>query len=135
MTASPGFDDYFAKVVTAYDEYTCVINKGARDGVRAGQRFIIFNLQENDIIDPDTGENLGRLEIIKGTAVAAHVQEKLTTLESDQWEKDYGKVPFVPRSSLYGGSQPISINVQSDSAPLKKKPFRGLSVNDFVRPL
>ncbi|MDW7655712.1 MAG: hypothetical protein SCM11_00915 [Bacillota bacterium] len=47
-----------------------------------GFRFIIYELSDDDIIDPQTSENLGRLEIVKGTGIVMHVLEKLSTIRS-----------------------------------------------------
>jgi hypothetical protein len=59
------------------------INGGAHDGITSKDRFVVFELGE-DVIDPQNKENLGPLEIVKGSAKPIHIQDRITTLESDQ---------------------------------------------------
>lgn len=67
------------KVIKILDEYKLVINKGSNDGVVISNRFLIYHLDE-EIIDPDTQESLGRLEIVCGEGKPEHIQERMTTL-------------------------------------------------------
>ena len=53
------------KVVKLLDEYKIVINKGANDGIKVGQVFLVYK-EDEELFDPDTNESLGRLEIVKG---------------------------------------------------------------------
>lgn len=41
------------------------INRGKADGVEVGMRFAILNRQGIDVKDPDTGEVLGSVELVK----------------------------------------------------------------------
>lgn len=74
------------KVVRVIDEYQIVINRGEKDGVCKGQKFLVYKLDE-EIIDPDTNENLGMLEIVCGEGSVEHVQDKMSTLKSARFEK------------------------------------------------
>jgi hypothetical protein len=84
MQGADGPSLFPATVVAVIDEYRVAINRGARDGVKQGQRFLVYEVGEEEIKDPETGESLGHLEIVRGTAKVVHVQELLATLESDQ---------------------------------------------------
>ena len=75
-----------ASVAQIIDEYKIVINRGTAQGVTIGQRFLVYSLSDEEIVDPDNGEKLGYLEIVKGTAKVIHVQDKISTLESDKRE-------------------------------------------------
>lgn len=81
---------YFAKVVKIEDKYTVVINKGSSSGIKEGDKFIIVGLGEV-IVDPDTEQELEQLEIVRGRVMATHVQEKITTLKSCDYERSSGK--------------------------------------------
>ena len=59
-----------------------VLNKGRNDGLKLGQRFLIFGYGK-EVIDPATNESLGKLEIVRGTGKVVHVQDRLSTVESD----------------------------------------------------
>lgn len=67
------------KIVRILDHNNIVINKGRQDGVKEDMPFVIFVPCADEIIDPDTRESLGRLEIVKGYIEASHVQERITT--------------------------------------------------------
>ena len=65
------------KVVKILDDYKLAINAGAKDQISLGQKFLIYSLSDEEIIDPDTNQSLGYLEIVKGTGIVTHVQEFL----------------------------------------------------------
>ncbi|MCT7970416.1 hypothetical protein NG799_29310 [Laspinema sp. D1] len=61
-----------------------VINRGSLHGVKVGQRMLIYRTGDQEIKDPESGESLGYLELVKGTGKVIHVQEKICTIESDK---------------------------------------------------
>ena len=69
------------KVIDVLDDTKIVINKGAKDGVIPGSRFLIYR-EGRELTDPDTGENLGRLELVCGEGEPSHIQDRMTTLTS-----------------------------------------------------
>lgn len=74
------------KVVSVINDYKVAINAGSDQGIKVGQKFLIYSLSNQEIIDPDTNESLGFLEIVKGTGKAIHVQEKMCTIESSEYK-------------------------------------------------
>jgi hypothetical protein len=60
-----------------------VINRGSTDGVKLGSRFLVYALSDDEIVDPETGQSLGRLEIVRGRGVVTHVQPQLATIEPE----------------------------------------------------
>jgi hypothetical protein len=73
-----------ATVVKVLERDRVALNRGTTHGVRIGQRFVIYALDQEVIRDPSTGEELGRLELAKGYGVIAHVQENLSILYNDK---------------------------------------------------
>lgn len=67
------------RVIKIIDKYKLVINKGSQDGVSVYDRFLIYHLGEK-MIDPDTKENLGTLELVCGEGKPEHIQDHITTL-------------------------------------------------------
>lgn len=59
-----------------------IINRGSEDNIRLGARFLIYELSR-EIMDPETHESLGKLEVSKGTGKVSQVQEKLSVITSD----------------------------------------------------
>lgn len=71
------------KVIRVLSSTEVVINRGSEHGIHSGSRFLIFVLGD-EIRDPDTGESLGQLEVVRGKAKVKHCQAKITTLESSE---------------------------------------------------
>lgn len=92
------------KVIKTINEYKLVINKGAQDGVVSSDRFLIYHLGE-ELLDPDTNESLGVLEIVCGEGKPEHIQDRITTLMSTRQKKTQSKT-VIRRSgisAIYGG--------------------------------
>jgi hypothetical protein len=85
------------KVLKILDPYRLVINAGSEAGVIEKDRFLVYELGE-ELIDPETSEVLGRLEIVKGTGRPIHIQEKLTTIESTRTRQQPEKRRTVTKS-------------------------------------
>ena len=131
MTNAPEPYDSLPQVVAVLDEYKIVINRGSRDSVEVGDRFLVFLLGEN-IIDPETGESLGHLEIVRGKARASHVQERLTTLEAYELRDRGGrkKITKIPGISIMGiGSNEIIEDIVEEVMPLDAEK------GDFAKPI
>jgi len=56
-----------------------VVSLGSTDGVSMRDTFLIYAIGE-EIKDPETGESLGQLEIVRGRGKAKHVQPSMTTV-------------------------------------------------------
>ncbi len=65
------------KVAKIIDEQTIILNVGSQAGVLQNMRFDILATGEQ-VQDPDTGEPLGKWELVKGSVRATHVQDRLT---------------------------------------------------------
>lgn len=120
-----------AIVIKVLDEYKIVINRGSEHGIKPGQRFLIYKLEEEPLVDPDTGENLGQLEIVRGTGRVIHVQERLSTIESDKKGSTERRIikrknPF----SLALGMEEEIITPTSDILP-----FEDPKVGDKAKPI
>ena len=83
---------YDGLVAEAPSEREIVLNKGSQDGISDGDKFVVFSLGE-EIHDPKTGESLGILEEIKGKGKVIHVQERICTIQT--YEFDVVKSPMV----------------------------------------
>ncbi len=73
------------RIVKIINDFDIIINKGLDDGVSKYMIFLVYELGE-EIIDPVTSKSLGTLEIAKGKFRVKHIQESLTTLESDEYD-------------------------------------------------
>lgn len=69
------------RVAMILSEYQLVISVGEEHGVNRGDAFVIYE-EGDQVVDPSTGDVLGRIELVKATVQAVHVQEKLCLVES-----------------------------------------------------
>ncbi len=65
------------RIVRIIDPTTLIINRGTNHGVKNGMTFIIFEEGE-EVIDPDTGESLGKYELVKGIVEVTNAQENMS---------------------------------------------------------
>lgn len=114
-----------ANVVKVIDPYKLAINRGSTDGIRIGQRMLVYLLSEEELIDPNTNESLGHLEIFKGTGKVIHVQEKLSTIESDLKKLEQKKAhPLL---------DPLLFRLEQNTIEVKS--FENPQIGDLVKPI
>lgn len=75
-------ENFPATVAHVLNTSVLVINRGQLHGVKLGQRFVIYVPSEQQIIDPETGNILGTLEVPKAMGRVVHVQDHMATIES-----------------------------------------------------
>lgn len=71
-------------VAAIKDEYTVILNIGSKDKVEEGMKFIIYSEGE-EIIDPESGESLGKFENVKAKVKVISVSENYSTAKSDEY--------------------------------------------------
>jgi hypothetical protein len=115
------------RVVEVIDQFRCAINKGSDDGVNIGQRLLVYGLGK-DITDPDTGEMLGTLEIVRGRGRVTHVQPRLATIETYEKEQQMRKIKRgSPFTIAMLGETIEEINSADDI------PFNDVSEGDYAK--
>jgi len=114
-----------ANVIKVIDDSTVVINKGQNDGIRPEDRFVIYEEKE-EITDPNTGENLGKLQLTKGTAKVQSIQERMSVLVSDKTRTISKSIKSVFTLNIY---QPIETYEESQMQPFERE----VEVNDIAR--
>ncbi|MFL6629220.1 MAG: hypothetical protein ACJ8G1_22450 [Vitreoscilla sp.] len=126
---------HFAKVVSVQDPFTIVINAGIDKAVTIGKQFLVVGLGEA-IIDPDTNESLGALEIVRGKGKVSHVQERMATVTSSEYTKhpDAKEIKRVRSNNalvnLIGPQETVTeVTKPTDPVP---KAFSGVQVGDVV---
>jgi len=65
------------KVARIISSTEVVLAAGSDHGVTPGMEFVIYDLSDT-VFDPETREDLGRIELVKGRVVAVHVQDRIT---------------------------------------------------------
>lgn len=124
------------KVANVRDEYTLILNKGSNDGIKPGQRFLIYSLGE-EIIDPDTQKSLGKLEIVKGTGKVTHIQPTMATIRSDMKTPPSKAIRRIKRKDPFGGLAGIfgTDEAIEETLPTETVPFDEPAMNDIAKPI
>ena len=65
------------RVARVLNSREIAINKGSNDGVHIGMIFKILSTKGSEIEDPDTGEMLGSVELVKTSVKVTDVQERI----------------------------------------------------------
>ncbi|MFN5514357.1 MAG: hypothetical protein ACK5CA_06330 [Cyanobacteriota bacterium] len=122
-----------AKVARVIDPYQLVINRGQADGIRKGQRMLVYYIDEEEIQDPDTGESLGFLELVRGTGRTILVEEKFSILESDTLYRKFSEPQAKTKEELLSQINPTVINPLIALQEGMLKPFDHPKVGDLVK--
>ncbi|MEK6375183.1 MAG: hypothetical protein AABO58_21120 [Acidobacteriota bacterium] len=120
------------RVIKVLNDYKVVINRGASDGIKKNMALLIYGLSREELKDPETGENLGKLEIVRGTGVVAHVQDRMATVESNK--KSTPSKTVVRRNM--GPFAPLGMGTEQETVTDEPEqlPFDGAAEGDYVRP-
>lgn len=70
------------KVARILNRRELVLNVGTDKGVTLGMRFAVLNPRGAEILDPDTQENLGSIEVPKVVVEAVRVDKRLTVVRT-----------------------------------------------------
>ena len=125
-----------AKVAERISGYAFVINRGSDHGVNVDDSFLVFGLGD-DISDPDTGESLGALEIVRGRAKVTHVQERMSTLESSEEETIPGKLRKIRREQgqgIFAIASGPRIEEIEEGKTVQRRAIN-VEIGDLVRPI
>jgi hypothetical protein len=88
------------KVVRILSDEEVVLNVGREDGVKENMEFVIF-LESDHVYDPETGEDLGAIEIVKGRVGVYHVMDKMSRARTLTYQV---YVPSLPATVKWLGS-------------------------------
>jgi len=123
-----------AKVVHVSSDDELVINWGADDGVKRGDVFLVYG-RGPLITDPDTGKDLGRLELVRGRGEVVHVQASIATLRS--LERRSGRLLRRLVKEARGGAAwlPAQIEEEFPSDEETRLPFNRPEIGDLARPV
>src|SRR5699024_3427214 len=72
------------KIVKILDEYNVVINAGTNHDLKQSDQFQIIDKEGSEVIDPDTQEVIGTLDLIKATVEVTELHEKMCICSSKQ---------------------------------------------------
>lgn len=129
-------DEYskLPKVIKVIDNFQIVINRGSEHGISIGDRFLVFGAGEQ-LSDPDTGESLGMLELVRGKARVVHVQPKICTLASDEFDTTPGKKRVIKRQGgVFMLTNQPAVEEVTEGEERHQSPIEAL-IGDYARPI
>ena len=122
-----------AVVKVIKDKTQVIIDRGSVDGVEVGQRFLIYGIDDEPIIHPVTGENLGELEIVRGTGKVIHVQDRIATIESDKYSTPKTKVSTITSTHPFFNTYQSKERHEEVMEDRTLLPFEYPVVGDFAK--
>lgn len=72
------------QVVKILDEYTLIINAGAKHNIKSTDEFQILDNEGSEVVDPETHDIIGYLDLIKATVEVSELQDKMCICTSKQ---------------------------------------------------
>ena len=128
-----------AKVVNIVDPVELAINRGARQGIKIGDRFLVFG-DGPRISDPDTGEDLGQIEPVRGRGEVVHVQDHLATIRSIERRRTHPTKRIVrERTTIERAMLRVSFGlgnlIEEELALESEKPFEAVRLGDPAKPI
>lgn len=128
--------NYPASVVKVIDEYTIVINRGSEHGVSKGDQFLVYFIEPEELKDPETGESLGNLEVVRGTCSAIHVQPKITTVKSNRSVSRGRVIRRTSNPGIGGLLGSFAAERETIEEPEREAlPFDDVQIKDSVKPV
>jgi hypothetical protein len=113
-----------------------VINRGSRQGVKPGDRFLVFGMGPH-ITDPDTGEDLGQLELVRGRGEVVHVQEHLATIRTLERRRTRPAKRIIRdpiRQQMMAGLSGPAV-IEEELSPETEVPFEAVQLGDLAKPI
>lgn len=136
MTGEETIFNYPANVIRVVDSYTVIMNRGSKHGVKKGKQFLVYITESEEMIDPESGKSLGRLEVVRGTVEAVHVQEQITTLKSNRFVSSGRIIRRIRNTGAFSALAIMGADREIIEEPTKEPESLGeVSKGDSVRPI
>ena len=123
------------RVVEIITRTKIILNCGRDQGVNLRDKFEIYGLTKL-LIDPETHEELGRAEIIRGKGLVVHLQDKLCTVESSLKEGGLSTRRVIKKNNSFGNiwsGMPTTEEEILNEPSIKN--FEDIQVGDYARKL
>lgn len=119
-------NNLIGKVIKIISNKEIMINLGSKDSLTVGKKFIIFS--EGEMVkDPETGEELEVLQIIKGEVIVKQVQEKFSICETPTHY-----IPYFSLGTILGGLNEKATTPIQDILNVREKDITPLIEEDTI---
>ena len=109
------------KVARVLNTRQVAINKGKHDGVEVGMIFKVLSTKGTEITDPDTGEALGSVDLVKTSVKITIVQERVAVAST-----------YRTRRVNVGGNSPMSWSSKLFEPPKWERHVETLRVDESI---
>jgi hypothetical protein len=121
---------------STYAPVELVINQGARQGIKLGDRYLVFGFGPH-IVDPDSGEDLGEIELVRGRGEVVHVQEHLATIRTIERRRTRPAKRIIREAA---GALALATGyrgkvIEEELAPEAEMPFEAVRLGDLAKPI
>lgn len=96
-----------------------VLNRGSDDGVQVGMRFAILNRKGAAIMDPDTGEALGSVDLEKTVVKVVRVDPRLSVARTFRTYRSGGQLAGASFARMFEPSVVRVETLRTDERKLK----------------
>ncbi len=121
------------RVASVIDDSRLVLNVGSNEGVKVGQTYLIYGIGQN-VVDPETGEDLGALELVRGRGKVEHLQPTMCTVRSSMQKKVPGnKKVYRQGKSGLGNFFGNPIQEVEEGERMIELAFDDAAVGDYAR--
>jgi hypothetical protein len=119
------------RVIKILDEYRVVVDLGYEQGVTKDMKFFIYS-QGEEIRDPETDEVIDRIEIVKHKLKVNHIQERISIMQSDEYEYIYPTF-FTYKSAFEPASKNIPFYTDTQPQKSSEDDYKKIKVGDLVK--
>ena len=120
------------KVASILDNRRLVINAGSDNGVSRGDQFMIYDSKGKEIIDPDTKEVLGQLDISKMPVKVILVKQKYCVAETYRFKEVNEGGNFSGMGSLSNYISVPKIKREYDTFEIEKSTRREIDESKSI---
>ena len=106
------------KIVKIIDEYQVIINGGSNHGVNISDNFQILDEKGSEVTDPETGEVIGHLDLIKDTIQVANVFEKMSICENIK-TRQINVFENITKSLIFTEKEKLNVDLTQVSGGFK----------------
>jgi len=120
---------------STYAPLEVVINRGTRNGVKLGDQFLVVG-EGPRIMDPETGEDLGQLELVRGRGEVVHVQDHIATIRTIERSRTRPAKRITRESGALSFTLGVPGRViEEELAPEAEMPFEAVRIGDLAKPM
>lgn len=114
--------------------FEVAISGGTRDGLKLGQRFLVFAYGP-EATDPGSGENLGRIELVRGRGEVVHLQDNMAIIRPVEKRPERARKRVIRETTPLGLALGRGHIVEEDLSDEEPLPFRQIAVGDLAKPI